>query len=65
MYIDYGVDRGSNIWKKCRKAHIMGKIRGGVPVQVRAVPVQVAFCFSIRTSVCIWTITSSFMIRFE
>ena len=29
------------------------------------VPVQVVFCFSILTSVCILTITCSFMIRFE
>ena len=39
------MDLGENIWKKGRKTHIMGKIRGAVPVQVRAVPVQVVFCF--------------------
>ena len=33
--------------------------------QVRAVPVQVVFCFSILTSFRILTITCSFMIRFE
>ena len=33
------------IWKKGRKTHILGKIRGPVPVQVRAVPVQVVLCF--------------------
>ena len=65
MYIEYGVDGGSNIWKKCRKAHILGKIRGGVPVQVRAVPVQVMLCFSISTSFRILAITCSFLIRFE
>ena len=32
MYIEYGVDLGSNIWKKGRKAHILGKFRGAVPV---------------------------------
>ena len=39
VYIEYGVDVGSNTWKKGRKAHILGKIRAPVPVQVRAVPV--------------------------
>ena len=33
-----------------------------VPVQVRAVPVQVVFCFSILTSVRILAITCSFLI---
>ena len=59
------MDLGENIWKKGRKTHILGKIRGPVPVQVRAVPVQVVFCFSILTSVRILTITYSFLIRFE
>ena len=36
-----------------------------VPVQVRAVPVQVVLCFSILTSVRIFAITCSFIIRFE
>ena len=36
-----------------------------VPVQVRAVPVQVVLCFSILTSVRILAITFSFLIRFE
>ena len=39
MYIEYGVELGSNLWKKGRKTHILGKIRGAIPVQVRAVPV--------------------------
>ena len=39
MYIEYGVDLGSNIWKKGRKTHILGKFREPIPVQVRAVPV--------------------------
>ena len=56
---------GSNTWKNGRKTHILGKIRGTVPVQVRAVPVQVVFCFSILTSVRILAITCSFLIRFE
>ena len=36
-----------------------------VPVQVRAVPVQVVFCFSILTRVRMLAISCSFMIRFE
>ena len=48
---------GSNTWKKGRKTHILGKIRGAVPVQFRAVPVQVVFCFSILASVRILAIT--------
>ena len=59
------MDLGENIWKNERKTHILGKIRGPVPVQVRAVPVQVVFCFSVLTSVRILAITFSFMIRFE
>ena len=59
------MDLGENIWKNGRKTHILGKIRGPVPVQVRVVPVQVALCFSILTSVRILTITCSFLIRFE
>ena len=56
------MDLGDNIWKKGRKTHILGKIRGPVPVQVRVVPVQVVLCFSILTSVCILAITFSFWI---
>ena len=56
---------GINIWKKGRKTHILGKIRGAVPVQVRAVPVTKVFYFSILTSVRILAITWSFIIRFE
>ena len=48
-----------------RKIHIMGKIRGVVPVPNIAVPVQVVFYFSILTSARILTITFSFLIRFE
>ena len=59
------MDLGENIWKKGRKTHIMGKFRRAVPVQVRAVPVQVVFCFSILTSVRILAINCSFLIRFE
>ena len=51
--------------KKGRKTHILGKIRGAVPVQVRVVSVQVVLCFSILTSVRIFAITCLFMIRFE
>ena len=36
-----------------------------VPVQVRAVPVQVVLCFSISTSIRILAITFSFLTRFE
>ena len=59
------MDLGETIRKKGRKTHILGKIRGPVPVQVRAIPVQVVFCFSILTSVRILSITCSFLIRFE
>ena len=59
------MDLGENIWKKGRKTHILGKFRRAIPVHVRAVPVQVVFCFSISTSVRILAITCSFMIRFE
>ena len=59
------MDLGENIWKKGRKTNILGKIRGPVPVQVRAVPVQVVFYFSVLTSVHTLVITCSFMIRFE
>ena len=59
------MDLGENIWKKGRKTHILGKIRGPVPVQVKAVSVQVVFCFFILTSVRSLTITFSFLIRFE
>ena len=65
MYIEYLVDLGENIWKKGRKTHILGKIRGPVPVQVRAVPIQVVFCFSVLTSVLILALTYSFFILFE
>ena len=34
-----------------------------VPIQVRAVPVQVVFCFSVLTSIRILAITCSFLIR--
>ena len=65
MYREYGVDLGSNIWKKGKKTHILGKFREPVPVQVRAVSVQVVFCFSVLTSVRILVIIWSFLIRFE
>ena len=52
------MDLGENIWKKGRKTHIIGKIRGPIPVQV-------VFCFSVLTSVCILAITCSFLILFE
>ena len=56
--MEYCVDLGINIWKNGKKTHILGKIRG-------AVPVQVVFCFSILTSDRILGITFSFWIRFE
>ena len=59
------MDLSENIWKKGRKTHILGKIREPVSVQVRAVQVQIVFCFSILTSAHILTITCSFLIRFE
>ena len=42
-----------------------GQNSRAVPVQVRVVPVQVVFYFSILTSVRILAITFSFLIRFE
>ena len=65
VYMEYRVDLGRNIWKKGRKTHILGKFRRVVPVHVRAVPVQVVFCFSVLTSVRILAITCSFLIRIE
>ena len=59
------MDLGENIWKKGRKTHILGKFRRAVPVQVRAVPVQVVLYFSVLTSVCILAVYCSFLIRFE
>ena len=52
------MDLGENIWKKGRKTHILGKIRGPVPVQV-------VFCFFVLISVRILAMTCSFLIRFE
>ena len=54
------MDLGDNIWKKGRKTNILGKFRRVVPVQVRAVSVQVVFCFSVSTSVGIFAILSHF-----
>ena len=51
--------------EKGKKTHIMGKFRRVVPVQVKAVPVQVVLCFSVLTSVRILAINCSFLIRFE
>ena len=59
------MDLGENIWKKGRKTHILGKFRRAVPVQVKAVPIQVVLCFSILTSVRILAINFSFLIRFK
>ena len=61
----YRVDLGINTWKNGRKTHIMGKSRGGVPVQVRGVPVHLVFCFPVSTSFLILAITFSFRIQFE
>ena len=51
--------------KREEKLTFWAKFEGPVPVQVRAVPVQVVLCFSILTSICILAITCSFLIRFE
>ena len=59
------MDLGKNIWKKGRKTHILEKFRRAVPVQVRNVPIQVVFCFSISTNIRILALTCSFLIRFE
>ena len=65
VYIEYRVELGRKIWKKSRKAHILGKIRAHVPVRVKGVPIHVVFCFPVSTSFCILTITCSFLIQFE
>ena len=65
VYMKYRVELGRKTWKKCRKAHILGKIRAHVPVQVRGVPIHVVLCFPISTSFCILAITCSLFIRFE
>ena len=61
----YRVELGRKILKKCRKGHILGKIRAHVPVQVRGVPVHVMLCFPTSTSFRILAIIFSFLIRFE
>ena len=53
------------VHEKWKRTHILGIFGGSVPVQVRAVPVQVVLCFSISTIVRILAITCSFLIRFE
>ena len=55
----------STYGKMEEKPTFWAKIRAPVPVQVRVVPVQVVFCFSVLTNVRILTITCSFVIRFE
>ena len=59
------VNYGRKVHEKWKRAHILGIFGGPVPVQVRAVPVQVVLCFSISTIVRILDITCSFIIRFE
>ena len=59
------VNYGRKVHEKWKRAHILGIFGGHVPVQVRAVPVQVVLCFSVLTSVRILTITCSFLILFE
>ena len=62
VYIEYGVDVGSNTWKKGRKTHILGIFGGHVPVHVRNMCNTLC---SISTSFRILAITYSFLIRFE
>ena len=45
---------GSNIWKKGRKTHILGKFRGAVPVPIRAVPVPIMFCPPLYFDQCLY-----------
>ena len=59
------VNYGRKVHEKWKRIHILGIFGRPVPVQVRAVPVQVVFCFSVSTSVSILAITFSFLIRFE
>ena len=56
---------GRKVHEKWKRTHILSIFGGPVPIQVRAVPVQVMLCFSILTSVRILAITCSFLIRFE
>ena len=59
VYMKYRVELGRKIWKKkCRKGHILGKIRAHVLVHVM-------LCFPILTSFRISAITFSFIIRIE
>ena len=59
VYMKYRIELGRKIWKKkCRKAHILGKIRAHVLVHVM-------LCFPVSISFCIAAITCSFIIRFE
>ena len=59
------VNYGRKVHEKWLNLPFMGKFRRPVPVQVRAVPVQVVLCFSILTSIRNLDITFSFLIRFE
>ena len=79
MYIEYRVDLGSNIWKKGRKTHILGKFRDLYRYTFEPVLVQLlqnrtltGTCqsctgtdCSILTSIRILAITWSFIIQFE
>ena len=65
MYIEYEVDLGSNIWKKGRKTHILGKFRGGCTGTEQSCIGPVVFCFPFLTSVRILDKNFSFLIRFE
>ena len=51
--------------EKVKKNPHSGQNSRAISVHVRAVPVQVVFCFSVLTSVGILAITCSFLIRFE
>ena len=56
MYMEYRVELGiNNMEKKCKKAHILGKIRAHILVHVM-------LCFSVSTSFRISAITCSFLI---
>ena len=52
--MEYRVELGRKIWKKCRKAHILGKSRAHVPVQVRGVPLHPVLFSQFRPVFVFW-----------
>ena len=59
------MDLGEKNMEKVKKNPLYGKNSSTCTGTVRAVPVQVAFCFSVLISLLILAITYSFLIRLE